>query len=333
MHGQKESHKHDHVHGHGRGHGHTNNHSGHSHAHGHLHGHGYEGARTGNIKGLVIALIITSGIAILEFFGGIVTHSLALLSDAGHMLSDASSLLLSLIAVWFAGRAATAKKTFGFYRLEILAALLNGLTLFIIAGFIIWEAYQRLFDPPTVASGTMILIAMVGLLANLVSAWTLIRQGDVKENINLRSAYLHVLGDALGSVGAILAGIVMYFFGWYIFDPIISVFVALLILRGAWGIITQTVHILMEGTPSSINKEEVSARLARIDGVIEVHDLHIWTITSGIDSLSCHLVVEQTRDSQDVLQTAIDLLEQQFSITHVTIQIETPHIKHAELFV
>lgn len=327
MNNQKKSHIHDHVHGHG----HMYNHSG--HAHGHAHGPGYEGARTGNIKGLVIALVITSGIAILEFFGGIVTHSLALLSDSGHMLSDASSLLLSLLAIWFAGRAATAKKTFGYYRLEILAALLNGLTLFVIAGFIIWEACQRLFDPPTVASGTMILIAMVGLLANLVSAWTLIRQGDVKENLNLRSAYLHVLGDALGSVGAILAGIVMYFFGWYIFDPIISVFVALLILRGAWGIITQTVHILMEGTPSSMNMEEVSERLAQIDGVVEVHDLHIWTITSGIDSLSCHLVVEPNRDSQDVLQIAIDLLEQQYSMTHVTIQIESPRIRHAELLV
>ncbi|AZK49040.1 cation transporter [Paenibacillus lentus] len=303
------------------------------HFHGHTHGHGYEGARAGNIKGLVIALVITSGIALLEFFGGIVTRSLALLSDAGHMLSDASSLLLSLLAIWFAGRAPTATKTFGYYRLEILAAFLNGLTLFVIAGFIIWEAYQRIFDPPTVASGTMILIAMVGLLANLISAWTLIRQGDVKENLNLRSAYLHVLGDALGSVGAILAGIVMYFFGWYIFDPIISVFVALLILRGAWGIITQTVHILMEGTPPSMNKDEVSARLGQIEGVIEVHDLHIWTITSGIDSLSCHLVVESSRDSQDVLQTAIDLLEQQFSLTHVTIQIEAPRTRHAELLV
>ncbi|GAA0135655.1 cation diffusion facilitator family transporter [Paenibacillus sp. YSY-4.3] len=312
-------------------HNHASNQDGyHQHTH---HGHDHHSARSGNMKGLIIALLITSGIAVLEFVGGLVTRSLALLSDAGHMLSDASSLALSLLAIWFASRAATSKKTYGFYRTEILAALLNGLTLFVIAGFIIWEAYQRLFDPPAVASGTMILIASIGLLANLASAWTLMRQGDVKENLNFRSAYLHVLGDALGSVGAILAGIIMYFFGWYIFDPIISVFVALLILRGAWGVIAQTVHILMEGTPASVNKDEVSVRLEQVAGVISVHDLHIWTITSGMNSLSCHLVVESEFDAQDILQNAIDLLEQQFGITHATIQIESPHIRHAELIV
>lgn len=281
----------------------------------------------------MIALLITASIAVLEFFGGLFTNSLALLSDSGHMLSDASSLVLSLLAIWFAARPASPSKSYGFYRTEILAALLNGITLFVIAGFIIWEAYGRFFDPPTVSSGPMMLIAIIGLLANLASAWALLKKGDVKGNINFRSAYLHVLGDALGSVGAIIGGVVMWAFGWYIFDPIVSVLVALLILKGAWGVIAQSIHVLMEGVPGSIDQDEVKRNLEHIQGVREVHDLHIWSITSGMDSLSCHLLIGEQEDQQRVLQEAILLLEQQFSITHVTIQIETPLIRHSALLV
>jgi cobalt-zinc-cadmium efflux system protein len=287
----------------------------HHHGHGHdHHDHSHDHSREGNKKGLLIALIITTGIMLLEFFGGLITNSLALLSDSGHMLSDASSLALSLVAMWFAGRAATSVKTYGYYRFEILAALLNGVTLFIIAGFIVYEAYERMFDPPTVSSGTMMLIAFIGLLANLLSAWALIKKGDVKENVNLRSAYLHVLGDALGSVGAILAGAIMLIFDWYWADPIISVLVALLILKSAWGIISHTVHILMEGTPSGIDVQNVRGELEKIPGVLNVHDLHIWTITSGINSLSCHL-----------------LIEEKFHITHTTIQVERSDLSHGEV--
>ncbi|AGT31720.1 cation transporter [Geobacillus genomosp. 3] len=305
----------------------------HHHAHGHCghhHGHHHDG-RGGNQKGLAIAFGITVGIMVLEFIGGLVTNSLALLSDSGHMLSDAASLFLSLVAAWFAARPPSPKRTYGFYRLEILAALLNGVTLVVMAGWIVWEAIERFSHPPAVASGSMMLIAAIGLLANAASAWMLVRKGNVNDNVNVRSAYLHVLGDALGSVGAIAAGLVMWLFGWYAADPLVSVFVAVLILKGAFAVIKQTVHILMEGTPAAIDQTEVKAALAAIDGVIDVHDLHIWTITSGLDSLSCHLLIEDGRDAQAILQRAIDVVETHFHIRHATIQIEMPHIRHTEM--
>ncbi|WP_339210839.1 cation diffusion facilitator family transporter [Paenibacillus sp. FSL L8-0333] len=315
---------HDHAHE-----GHSHSHEGHNHSHG-AHGH-HHFDPSGNKKGLMIALIITVGIMFLEFFGGLITNSLALLSDSGHMLNDASSLALSLVAVWFATKPASPNKTYGFHRFEILAALLNGVTLFVVAGFIIVEAYGRFFEPPAVASGSMMLIASIGLLANVASAWSLMRKGDVKNNINLRSAYLHVLGDALGSVGAIIAGLIMMIFGWYVADPIISVLVALLILRGAWGIIKHTVHVLMEGTPITINPAQVKEILESIEGVKNVHDLHIWTITSGLDSLSCHILIEEEADDQRILQQAIRLIADHFKIQHTTIQVETSAIVHEEL--
>jgi cobalt-zinc-cadmium efflux system protein len=303
----------------------------HSHGHGHgHHGHQHDHAREGNKKGLTLALVITTGIMLLEFFGGLVTNSLALLSDSGHMLSDASSLALSLFALWIAARPPSPNKTFGFYRFEILAALFNGVTLFIIAGFIVWEAVERFIAPPVVASGLMIGIAFIGLLANLLSAWVLIRRGDVEGNLNVRSAYLHVIGDALGSVGAILAGTIMLLFGWYIADPIISVLVSLLILRSAWAVIKQTIHILMEGTPSQLDQTEVKKVLEQIQGVVNVHDLHIWTITSGLDSLSCHLRIADHMDGQFILQQAVNILEEQFHIEHTTIQIEKSGLQHPE---
>lgn len=302
----------------------------HTHDHGHDHSH-HDHVRSGNKKGLGIALTITLGIMILEFAGGLITNSLALLSDSGHMLSDASALLLSLAAMWFATRPPSPKKTYGFYRFEILAALLNGVALFVITGIIVWEAIQRFSEPPAVAGGSMMLIAFIGLFANLMSAWFLMRTGDVKNNVNLRSAYLHVLGDALGSIGAIAAGIVMIAFEWYIADPIISVFVSLLILRSAWRIIQSTVHILMEGAPAGVDTEEVSKALLSLEGVVGIHDLHIWTITSSMDSLSCHLVIEDDKDGYRVLQQAINLLGKQFHMDHATIQIENSTIIHKEI--
>lgn len=301
------------------------------HHHGHHHHHHHDHIREGNKKGLTIALIITLGIMLLEFFGGLITNSLALLSDAGHMLSDASSLALSLIAMWFATRPASPNKTYGFYRFEILAALANGVTLFVIAGIIVHEAFERFFAPPTVSSGTMMVIAVIGLIANLLSAWTLMKKGDVKDNVNVKSAYLHVLGDALGSVGAIVAGFVMFLFDWYVADPIISVVVALLILKSAWGVIKQTIHILMEGTPITINQREVKQELESIQGVIDVHDLHIWTITSGLDSLTCHILIEDDENEQKILQEAINRIKTKYKIEHATIQIEKSQLQHSEL--
>ncbi|CAM4345491.1 cation diffusion facilitator family transporter [Paenibacillus tarimensis] len=315
--GQEQSH-HEHHLGH------------HGHHHGH-HGHHHHVDLEGNKKGLIIALAITFGIMLLEFFGGLFTGSLALLSDSGHMLSDSSSLVLSLIAVWIAAKPASPKKTYGYQRFEIVAALFNGISLFIIAGFIVWEAIERFANPPAVSSGSMMVIALIGLLANLLSAYFLMSRGDVKNNINLRSAYLHILGDALGSIGAIGAGLVMWLFGWYIADPVISMAVSLLILRGAWSVFVNALHILMEGTPEAIDQQSVRAALEQIDGVLNVHDLHIWTITSGMDSLSCHLLVDDNRDSQRILQQAIRLIGERFGIHHTTIQVENSGIEHEGL--
>lgn len=299
---------------------------------GHNHNH-VSDQREGNKNGLIIALTITTGIMILEFFGGLFTNSLALLSDSGHMLSDASSLALSLVAIWFASRPPSPTKTYGYYRFEIIAAFFNGITLFLISGFIIYEAIQRFNEPPSVSSGTMILIASIGLIANILSAVSLLKKADVKSNINMRSAYFHIVGDALGSVGAIIAGIVMLVFDWYIADPIISVLVALLILKSAWGVLKQSIHILMEGTPSTMDKDEILQLLKDIDGVLDVHDLHIWTITSGLDSFSCHMDIDENEDEQVVLQRAIHLVRERYKIEHTTIQIEKPNIKHTELHI
>lgn len=323
---KEQEHRHDGHHHPSWGH----HHHGHGHHH-HGHHHHHDLGRDGNKKGLIIALIITAGILLLEFFGGLITGSLALLSDSGHMLSDAASLALSLGALWFASRPASPAKTYGFYRFEILAALFNGAALFAVSGWIVWEAIERLTAPPEVQSGPMMLIAFVGLAANLLSAWSLMKQGDVHGNLNLRSAYLHILGDALGSVGAIAAGVVMYFFGWYAADPIISMIVALLILKSAWGVLSHSVHILMEGTPRELDQIQVKAALEQIPGVLDVHDLHIWSITSGMDSLSCHLLVQEGEDGQNILQEAIHRLERGFGIRHSTIQVETERIKHSEL--
>jgi len=326
-HGQSHRHDHgghDHL-GHGHHHG-EHDHHGHGHHHGIGHHHGPD-----NKKGLLIAFLITAGIMLLEFFGGLFTRSLALMSDSAHMLSDAASLLLSLAAFWFAARPASSSKTYGFYRFEILAALFNAAALFVIAGFICWEAYGRFLNPPRIAGGSMMAIAAIGLAANLLSAWALTRQGDTRHNLNVRSAYLHVLGDALGSVGAILAGLIMLAFGWYYADPLISVIVALLILKSAWGVLCQAVHILMEGSPPTIDCRKVENTLKEIHGVLDVHDLHVWTITSGMDSLSCHLLIDDDGDSQEILQQAIRRIETVFRIQHTTIQIEKSRLKHAEL--
>ena len=293
----------------------------HEHAHGHDHGHGIGGKREGNAVALRWAFGITTVILVAEAVGGWLTNSLALLSDAGHMLSDAASLGLSLLAIHFAKKPASVSKSYGYRRLEILAALANGVALFVIAVAISWEAAHRLFDPPPVASLPMMGIAGIGLAANLASAWVLLHQGDVKDNLNLRSAYLHVLGDALGSVGALLAGALMYFYGWYVADPIVSVAVALLILRGAWGVVSQSLHILMEGTPTGSNIEAMIASLETIPGVCNVHDVHVWTVTSGYDVFSCHLVVSKGTNITKVVATGAELLERQFGIRHTTIQV------------
>ncbi|HSJ37061.1 MAG TPA: cation diffusion facilitator family transporter [Planococcus sp. (in: firmicutes)] len=297
---------------------------------GHDHDH-FEHARSGNKKALVWALLITVSIMFLEFFGGLYTNSLALIADSGHMLSDAAALLLSLGAIWFAGRAASANKTYGYYRFEIIAAFFNGITLFIMAGFILYEAFNRFYHPPEVKGGWMLAIAAIGLLANVLSAWVISRGADVHGNLNMKSAYLHVISDALGSVGAIIAGLLIFFFDWTIADPLISALVALLILRSAWSVLQKSMHILMEGTPVTINVEEVKKMLLAIDGVRDVHDLHIWTITSGMDLLTCHLDIEERSEEQVILKSAVAMISESCKIEHTTIQIEKPDFDHRDL--
>lgn len=278
--------------------------------------------RKGNQKGLIIAVAITSVILIVEFVGGLITNSLALLSDSGHMLSDVTSLLFSLFALWLSTKPPSPRKTFGYHRFEIIAAFINGITLFIIALLITIEAYRRLLEPQTVASGTMLAIALIGLVANALSAMALLRQGDIKDNLNMRSAYLHVIGDALGSVGAIVAGLLMYFYHWYVADPIISVIVAIIILRGAWRVIKQSFHILMEGTPANIDLVSIRESLEGIDGVLDIHDMHVWTITSGVHSFTCHLLIESGGNSQTILDTASSIVRDDYNCHFSAIQME-----------
>ncbi|WNC16930.1 cation diffusion facilitator family transporter [Brevibacillus brevis] len=300
---------------------------GHDHDHDHAHGHHHHHGRGASKKALLSSLLIISLFLIVEIIGGFLTNSLALLSDAGHMLSDASALLLSLLALHFASSPPSARKTFGMHRFEILAALINGVTLVVISVFILWEAYQRLLQPPKVASGMMILIATIGLLANIAAAFVLMR-GDYKENMNVRSAFLHVLGDLLGSVGAIIGGIFMWAFGWYIADPLISIIVAILIIASAWRVTKESVHILLEGAPGRLDTTRIAEKLNQLPGVTAVHDLHVWTVTSGFESLTCHLIVEDDLASYPILSDALHLLQHEFGITHATIQIENSTVKH-----
>jgi len=259
---------------------------------------------------------------IAEFVGGFLTNSLALISDAGHMLSDAAALGLSLTALIWGAKAATSSKTYGYKRFEILAALLNGLVLVILAIFIFIEAIERLSAPPTVIGQGMMIISTIGLIVNIVVAWILHSQGSNKENLNVRSAFLHVIGDLLGSVGAIIAALLIIFFGWYIADPIASMIVSVLIVYSGWHILKESVNILMEAKPIYIDSDKIIEQLKQIDGVLDIHDLHIWMITSDFASMTMHLKVKRDVDRDAVLEKAKRILSTDYGIDHVTIQIE-----------
>jgi cobalt-zinc-cadmium efflux system protein len=289
---------------------------GHSHDHNHAHGHSHNA----NKKALFISFLLISIYMIVEVIGGILTNSLALISDAGHMLSDAAALGLSLVAFKIGEREANAEKTYGYRRFEILAAFINGIALIAVSLYIFLEAYHRFLTPPEVSTNMMI-IASIGLLVNIVVAWILLK-GDTSENLNIRSAFLHVLGDILGSVGAIIAGILIWLFNWNIADPIASVIVALLVLISGWRVTKDSVHVLMEGKPGHINSEEVKEAMQAFPEIVAIHDLHIWAITSDFPSLSCHLVVKMNSDRDDLLHRLSHLLEEKFSIKHTTIQME-----------
>jgi len=262
----------------------------------------------------------------VEFIGGYLTNSLALISDAGHMLSDAVALGLSLSALIFGARAATSSKTYGYKRFEILAALLNGIVLVLLAIFIFKEAIERLSEPPHVIGRGMMIISIIGLIINIIVAYILHSQGSTEENLNVRSAFLHVIGDLLGSVGAIIAAILIMAFGWYIADPIASMIVSLLVLYSGWHVLKESVNILMEAKPSGIDSGEVTLLLKSIDGVEDIHDLHIWMITSDFSVMTVHLKVTQESDRDLILEKAKRSIAKEFGIKHVTIQLEGRNI-------
>jgi len=285
----------------------------HSHARGHDHGHARGSLKT--------ALIITSTFLVAEFAGALYTNSLALLADSGHMLTDVAALSLSFFAMNFATRRATPRKTYGFYRVEILAALLNGVFLVLIALYIFYEAYHRLVHPPEIKADWMLVVAVIGLLSNLASAWVLF--GKHHHSLNIRGAFFHVLTDAIGSIGAILASIAIILSGYQLADPLISIVVAVLILWSSWILIRDAVDILLESTPAHINIVSLREQLGRIDGVSSVHDLHVWTLTSGVLAMSCHIVAgEPDLNRTELLGRVNDVAREEFHIDHTTIQIE-----------
>ncbi|AKG74267.1 cation diffusion facilitator family transporter [Salinicoccus halodurans] len=284
-----------------------------------------------NKKALLISFILIASFMLIEAVGGWLANSLALLADAGHMFSDAVSLAIALAAFKFGEKVADYSKTYGYKRFEILAAVFNGVTLVLISAFIFYESIQRFMNPPEVASGGMLFIAIIGLLVNLLVAWILTR-GDTKDNLNLKAAFLHVLGDMLGSVGAIIAALSIMFFGWGFMDPLASVIVAVLILISGWRVTRESLHILMEGVPKNINLDNIVESLKNIDRVEGIHGLHVWSITSGQNAMSLHVVVKgdlTVHDSQTIIED-IDAKMKEKGINQVTVQIECKHHGHED---
>ncbi len=259
---------------------------------------------------------------LVEFVGGLVANSLALLADAGHMLTDVAAIGLALFASWFARRPTTPDKTYGYLRLEILAALVNAVALFVVVGLIAWDAVQRIENPPAVEPRILFGVATVGLLVNVFAAWKL--HAGHRESLNVRGAYLHVLGDLLGSIGAMAAGAAILLTGWVLADPIISLGIAALILVGAWRLLRESTDVLLEATPRHIALGDVAERITSVPGVSDVHDLHVWTLTSGVVAMSGHAIVPDPSHGQDVLE-AVQHHMGNLGIHHVTLQIEREH--------
>ncbi len=273
-----------------------------------------------NRKRLAAVLLLVGGYMLAEILGGLWTNSLALLADAGHMFSDAAALGLSLFALWFAGRPPSPRSTYGYYRMEILAAVANGAALVAVSIFVFLEACHRFLDPPQVRGAAMMGIAAGGLVVNLFGL-SILGKGR-QESLNVRGAWLHVLSDTLGSLGAIAAGGLIWGFGWTWADPAVSVLIGLLIIYSSWRLLAEAVAVLMESAPRGTDVDQVLRAMAGVAGVREVHDLHVWTITSGMDSLSAHVIVQEGRPHGALLGELRKLLHARFGIDHVTIQIE-----------
>lgn len=292
---------------------------GHDHGeHGHSHGPG--AWRGTDRKALLIAALLTAGFMLAEVAGGLLTGSLALLADAGHMLSDSFSLFLALGAVALAARPVTSKRTFGFKRAEILAALINGVLLVVVSVWIIVEAISRIGDPPEILGGWMFAVASVGLAVNLIAAWVLYRSAG--ESLNVKAALRHVLADVAGSVGVILAAVIILTTGWELADPIVSIVISVLIAASAWSILRDSVDVLLEAAPPGMDTEKIGWSMASLEGVEQVHDLHIWQITSGMPMLSAHVLVGPESDCHGIREELEHLLAHEYEIEHTTLQVE-----------
>jgi cobalt-zinc-cadmium efflux system protein len=300
----------------------------HAHHHGHTHPSGRSDGseRQKDRSRLGRALIFTSVIALVEAVGGYLTNSLALMSDAGHMLTDVSAIALSLLALWFANKPANVRKTYGYYRLEILSALFNGVLLLGITGVIAWEAYHRFREPEPVNVGPVLLVSGAGLVANLIALAILRRS----RSMTVRGAFLHVLGDALSSVGVMIGAAAMASTGWFVIDPLISVAIAVVIIVGAYRLVRDAVDVLLEATPAHVDMDEIREIMQQVPGITGVHDLHVWTISSGIYALSAHLVVPDPLacNNDEILSAVKHKLFDRFGIDHTTIQIESETYAH-----
>ena len=295
---------------------------------GHAHNHavGTSGRR------LILSIAVTAAFVVGEAIAGYFAHSLALLSDAGHNFSDALALAFSWYGIWMAQKPSTAKRTFGHHRVGILAALVNSVSLVVIALLIFWEAISRLRHPEPVRSTPMIIVALVAVLMNtLISLWL---RSAARRDLNVRSAYLHMLGDAVSAAGVVAAGVVVAFTGASIADPLVSILIALLILWSSWTILKESVNVLLEAIPEGLNMESVEQAITGVAGVEAVHDLHVWTVGSGIIACSCHITVEEqsVRSGQNVLRAVAEELERDFGITHTTIQVEAEGCEENDMY-
>jgi cobalt-zinc-cadmium efflux system protein len=281
------------------------------------------------LRRLSAVLVLTFVYLIAEAIGGWLTGSLALLADAGHMLADVGGIGLALFASWFSNQPASPQRTFGYYRLEILAAFVNGLVLVVMSLWILYEAYERFFTPPQVQEGWMLAIASGGFIVNLIAVRVL--HGAHTHSLNMKGAYLHILGDLAGSVGAILAGLFMMFGGFYQADPIASGVIAVLVLYSAIYLVLDAVNILLESCPSHLNVASVKEAMLAVEGVLSVHDLHVWSITSGKDALSAHVVVTSETFGDKMLSKLQGCLKEKFGISHLTLQLEPPDFEEDEI--
>lgn len=290
---------------------------GHAHHHHHPHHHGADAGRT-----LTAALVMNAGYTALQVVVGVLAGSVALLADAGHNLSDVLALGVALGAVWFARRPATPRRSFGYRRAEILAALVNALSIVAVSGIILYEAIRRLTDPPDVPGGWLMAVAAGGIAVNALSAWIIHRAGRGRDDLNLRASFLHLAGDALASLGVLIAGALVLAFGWRIADPVIAIAIAGLIAASAWGVLRESVLVLLEAAPRGTDPEAVGAALAAAGGVVEVHDLHIWSVSSDFPAISAHVVVTHDSDCHRVRRELEELLAHRFGIAHSTLQME-----------